>query len=458
MLLTRHLINPDIKFIDVSDTGDQEYNYNDLCKLIDAYKNLLQSCGCQPGQRAIIGMPARIEQTAIVFACAELAISIAIVDYSRIDDWAESSYVDPKTKLLLPIDFFITESPHQSEVGPKYKLFDQICNQTISLRIANLDYTHNPTILATEDSEIIRCTSSGTTGTPKVIKHSHKFISNLIVRNSRMFAGKAGLNRNLQHGSSFATYFLPVLASPGITHFYNFRSQHTKEICLYKLDHMMIPYPYLIDEFFESAVIKNSNLNIYTLSYIQQKWVDYVRQGKAKNIISIFGSNETSGPIFLNEIQPIDDFNPKRFTKVDDFYSLSFDHDDVITVSLPYYDSVNICTNDRFNYQDGYYYHQGRSDLIRINGLAVDLLGYNEFAKNLLDCDLIYDTIEHTIYLAVWSQDRSEEQIQIIAKHLDTTTNGLHTISKWSFLEQSDFIRGVKIDHELLRDYFRNYV
>ena len=461
MLITRKLINPNIKFRDVNRHVVVDYDYKRLCEQIDAYKNLLQNTyQCQPGQHIVIGVPASINQTAMVFACAELALSITIVDYSRDDDFADDTYVDPKTKLLLPIDYFVMDSRLYYESHGKYRTFERISGTTIYLDSVELDYTGNEQVLANGSTEMIRCTSSGTTGTPKIIKHSHEFLYHLIVRNSSQFSGSAGMHFNLQHGSSFATYFMPILASSTVTDFTNFKEYDYRLFFNHKIDHLMIPYPHTVEKFLQAMIKFLPDLTIYTLSYIKREWAEYVRKGAVKNFISIFGSNETSGPVFLNSVVPVEDFAENRFYKVDDFYQLTFDAEDgAINVGLPYYDDLTIRTNDRFDQQDGYYYHLGRNDLIRINGLAVDLAGYRDIIHSHLPCDIVYDTVKSAIYLAVWEQvEDLQAKLQMISDSLSKASEGRHTIDKYAVLDYDTFMRGVKIDHELLRDYFRNYV
>ena len=459
MLITRKLINPSIEFTDVLPPGVVKYSYVDLCRQIDAYKNLLQGkYRCQPGQKVLIGVTASKVQTALIFACAELALSIVVVDYSRDDDFADANYIDPKTQLLLPIDFFIVEEP-----GPytrsKYRIFSKVCQQTIALDTEVLDYSPNTTVLATARSEVLRCTSSGTTGTPKIVTHEHEFMYHLIVRNSHQFSGRAGLHHNLQHGSSFATYCMPILASAEVREFYNFKYFDEKRIFMFDLEHLMIPYPNMIEEFLSGMIKASPNLTVYTLSYIKQEWLDYVRKGAVKDFVSIFGSNETSGPVFLNRAVPLEAFAENSFYRVDDFYQLTFEADGVINVTLPYYDNLTICTNDKFKQEGDRYLHMGRSDLIRINGHAVDVVGYRIFAKEQLNCDVIYDTVKNAIYLAIWTDD---PDLNFKVKHIDgiyrKSSNNRHGIDKHALLDYATFMRGVKIDHELLRDYFRNYV
>lgn len=460
MVLTRDLINPTITFKDYHQINNEYtyeiYTFEDLSSYIDACKNfLVENYNILPNQCALIGVRnASKLQLALVFAFLELGVALSIVDYEREDEFIDVNYVDPKTKLLLPIDYHVVNSTDHT----KFKIFEKLCSNTIVFDDKSLNnFTKNNTILATNESVVMKCTSSGTTGTPKIIQHTHEFIYNLVLRNSKFYQGSAGYIFNLNHGSSPATYFFPTLASQQIVECINF-----SWMCMpsalrnEKLNHLMIPYSHQIDEILKTQNFTNENLNLYTLSTIKRHWLEYVKSKKISNIISIFGSNETSGPVFLNYLND-NKFQENKFVKPDDFYNVDLNTEGEITVTLPTYNK-SIKTNDKFKKVDNNYYHLGRSDLLRINGKEINKDKYDYLIKSKLNADPIYDTVNNEIYLAVWD---NVEELDDLINELNTTLKKLsqnsHFISKYKTLNFNNFLTGIKIDHELLRDWFRNY-
>ena len=80
-VITRHDINPNLKFIDYQSyalSPQETYDYKDLVKEIDAFKNLLEPKIKKENPTAVIGMQASKEQFACLFACYELGISVSI--------------------------------------------------------------------------------------------------------------------------------------------------------------------------------------------------------------------------------------------------------------------------------------------------------------------------------------------------------------------------------------------
>lgn len=452
MILTREIINQNIEFIDYSNNKFLEsYNYNHLCELIDAFKNLLQyTYKCQKGESILLAIKASKVQIGFVIAAAELGLSIVIVDYERHSEWANVDYVDPKTSLLLPINYFILDH----DTNSKIEFLKAVSTNTIILNDHKLDFTKNNSIWCDSDTEIMRCTSSGTTGTPKVIRHSHNFIHALIHRNAKLFEGAVGMGYNLQHGSSFATYFFPALVSKSVTKFVNYKycnNLHVK----YDVNHLVFPNTYLITRFLQESPIRKTKLTIHTLSYIKKEWLQYLNK-KITDVISIFGSNETSGPVFINKASNTN-FSETAFEKLDNFYGIQLDDSNSLLVTLPIYNKT-IFTNDVFVKHNNNYIHQGRNDFIRINDKEINYEKCKSYVSKLLNADLILDSVKNEIYLAVWnSNEFNDDILKEINNFLMSQSQGSHFISKVKILDYNQFLSGIKLDQELLRDYFRKF-
>ena len=454
MIVTRDLINKSITFRD-SLNLDCPYTYMDLSKDIDAYKNLLQyKYNAVEGQAVLIGEQTGRTQLALVFACLELGLTITIVDYGRKDNF-QTDYFDPKTTLLLPIHFFIVST---ADTTDKFAFFNDTCNTTIILTDETLDYAANQTLNAKPSTMLLKCTSSGTTGTPKIVHHTHEFISALVMRNAKMFAGVIGQAFNLSHGSSLATFFLPTLIAEGVTDYINFALDSTDLVIeKHKLDHLMLPYPDMIEVFVERyKKSAHSGINLYSLTYIRDEWKEYTQAGKIKDIISFFGSNETSGPTLINRVS-YDDFNRQRYHKIDDFYELEIKNTELI-VTLPIY-NTKIETKDEFVSNGETFLHLGRTNMHRINGGFFRETSYQRIVKDRLNGDLVFDFVNNRIYLAVWeTDDNLDQKIDEIQEVLKQWSDNVHYISKYKVLSYEDFLSGIKLDQELLREYFRRYV
>jgi hypothetical protein len=467
-IITREFINKNIKYVDCIPTDgpdEDNYNYDVLSKKIDAFKNLLQQHGADSSsaKSALIGISPGLDQTACVFACFELAITVCIVDYGRGDEFRHYTYMDPKTELLSPIDFFIVKKNRKS-FDAKNEFFINHCEKSIYIEDAE-DYTPNNAQFCTPDSVIMKCTSSGTTGTPKVVEHTHKFLYHLAIRNTMFYDSVCAILYNLNHGSSFATYFLPVLHNKQTTKVYNISCRPSKfcngEVSvikkfLSKIDHIMISYMIEIENLLSRS---SNNINIYTLSSIPQRWKKYYKRNM-NDVISFFGSNETSGPVLINKLS-FNNFSSDQYFAIDDFYKIEINNE-TLHVPLPYYDNITIDTKDKFTrIDDKTYKFLGRSDLIKINGNTIKKTVYNSIvlSNGVKDFDLIYDIHENLIYLAIWQDvpDVGKKANRIIDK-IKLISNNRNTINKYAVLDKSEFLTGVKIDHELLRHYFRKYV
>jgi hypothetical protein len=378
MVITRQLINKNIIY---HDSDNKVYDYNGLDKLINGYKNLLIEKGAKKGKSIVIGHSSSTAQIALVFACCELGMTIVIVGtpWLKGKNFANNNLIDPKLQILLPIDYFIV--PNKDTTG-YFEVFKNTCRFTICLDDEELDYSDNYTVFADNDTVFLKCTSSGTTDTPKIIVHTHEFLYKLIQRNSLNYYGKMGMLTNLAHGSSPAVYFLPGLISKAVTDFYNLPHSDLLKVCdildtkNIDIDHILVPYTIMLDNFFATNR-RLPNCILHTLGIIRLTWVDKVKLGQVKDIVSIFGTNETSGPFLINKAT-YDDFAENAYRTIDNFYTVNINSNNLY-VTVPVYNSV-IKTNDRFSEKENVFFHLGRANLYRINDFEFN---YNEYQSEV---------------------------------------------------------------------------
>lgn len=419
-----------------------------------------------------------VDYFAIILASAELGLKIVVVDYNRIDKFRDLEYNDPKTKLLSPIDIFLHDYTVEAlESNPssyaKYVFFTKHsvrAYSTVDACSISVDVTQRDALANIRPSPadiLFKVTSSGTTDIPKVIEHTHEFIYTISLRNSKLYKGTAVHVNNLNHGASASVTLLPLLANDAVDKhlFYDCADYSTIDdfvntISPYKsqIGFLSFPYPFLIDKFIEVSrqnKIKWPCLDLITLSYILQSAKHAVRDGIFNSVTSIFGSNETLGPLFVNRADNANwDIDSRYFYKYDQFYDISLSHEGKITVVIPIYNK-KIVTNDYFEQQGDYYIHHGRSDLFRINGETISLSIVNDLNKRFTQTYIVIDTVNHCLYLACW-EDLSVSSLNSIAKEIESNFERVK-ITKTAHLEKSNFYYGIKIDNELLREHFRTY-
>lgn len=458
------------------------FNKQELSDAIDKWKYILTyQCNAKKGESILIGSQGLDkEYLASIFAALELSLVLVVIDYSRTDDFYNTEYFDPKTKLLSPVDIFLYDFSVQliksnTKLYSKFNFFVKNANRAYST-IDDLDFNDIDTSRLNELKEIrslpsdiaMKCTSSGTTGTPKIVKHTHEFLAKVSKRNAKFASGHCIHTRNLNHGSSLSVYLIPTMISDDVTlnGYYDFNEHDyfdraVEDLCIYRNDihYIMFPYPFMVDEFIDASIrnnVKWPNLNIRTLSYIQQKPRDAIKNGIIKSIISMFGTNETSGCIFNNKITKDNlDRSSSTFNTLDDFYNFRLLDDGMIEVILPVYGN-KIMTNDIFEKQGGYYIHKGRKDMVKVNGEVLDLkivAGLN--SKYSDDAYIVVDSVNNSLYIAFWNSennDITEEFNSFFKDNFDRIQ-----VSKVASLDKKKFISGIKVDNELLREYFRQH-
>lgn len=479
--ITRNIINDN--FVATELRSSNSFNKVELSDKINFWKFILKyKCQAKSQESIVIGnQTIDINYFAIIFAAAELSLKIVIIDYIRSDKFKDHNYIDPKTEVLSPIDIFLHDFPKDTlkqlpDDFAKFSFFTKCSKRSYSIK-EDIDFTINEDELKEAASVypkptdiIIRTTSSGTTETPKVIEHTHEFIYAVSIRNKQLYNNDttAVHVKNLNHGASAAVTLFPVLASDAVTQhliygidedadlneFVALLAPHKNDIA-----YMSFPYPYLVDKFIAASnqiKIRWTKLTLVTLSYILESARLAVRDKLIKSVVSIFGATETIGPIFTNVIKEDTwDKDPRYFNKVDNFYGIQLSDEGKISVTPPVYNTATT-TNDYFKIEGEYFVHQGRSDLIRINGEKINLSTINSINNTYKDSYVVVDTLNHCLYIALW-KDMPDADIVILKQNVESHFNRIK-VTKVTLLETQNFYYGIKLDNELLREYFRNHI
>jgi hypothetical protein len=477
--ITRDFISDN--FIATELQTNTTFTKSDLIDKINLWKYILRyKCKAKATESIVIGNQILdINYLAIVYAAAELSLKIVIIDYIRSDKFKNLNFVDPKTRVLSPIDIFLHDFPTEflekyANDFAKFNFFTKCSHRTYSIKedidfsINEEDFKEAINIFPQPDDIIIRSTSSGTTSTPKVIEHTHKFIHAVSQRNAKMYKGTAVHVKNLNHGASAAVTLFPVISNDSVKQHLIYAvdedaplTDFVKSMLPYREDAEFIffPYPYLVDKFIEASKEANTtwpNLSLVTLSYMLESAKIAVRDELFKGVISIFGSTETIGPVVINIIDKTTwNKDPRYFNKVDDFYGIKLYENGKIGITPPVYNRETI-TNDYFKLEGEYYIHQGRSDLVRINGETIDVGTINTLNREHPKTYIVIDTLNHCLYLACW-EDTLDEEINAVRQKIKLNFKRVK-ITKISKLEKQNFYYGIKIDNELLREYFRNHI
>ena len=479
--ITRNIIND--KFLATHLTSGLTFTKFELDEKIDLWKYFLKyKCQAKPQESIVIGnQTLDIDYFAIIFAAAELSLKIVIIDYIQSAQYKDINFIDSKTEALVPIDIFLHDVPAQilkdykddclkiiyycKVASRSYNINEQI-DQTINLT----DFNESKSIMPKPSDILIKATSSGTTGKPKLIEHTHEFIHAVSNRNKKLYkSGKTAVHvKNLNHGASAAVTLFPVLASDSVTNhliygideddtldeFVNLLSKYCDTVA-----YMSFPYPYLVDKFLSSSKqigVVWKNLNLVTLSYILESARIAVKEKIIKRVISIFGSTETIGPVFTNIIDADTwDNDPRYFNQVDDFYDIQLSKEGKISITPPVYNTPTV-TNDYFKKEGDYFVHQGRSDLVRINGEEINLSTINAINKANSDSYVVIDTLNHCLYIAFWT-DLTHTEMNNFKQEVESHFKRV-TVNKMTVLVKQSFYYGIKIDNELLREYFRNHI
>lgn len=435
---------------------------------------LIEKHNMQPGQTIGIGFPLTdIYYFGLVLAATDLGLRLVVLDISNNH---VINNANPKVQEFMPMDLFVSGRCLEADKDTYYRNLarkSDIWTVWDTYAVQNAATWHDvDQTQASQDDTLLLCTSSGTTDRPKRVEHSHAFLQAVSQRNCDLwrFQGRVVHVRNLHHGSSLATYFLPAIMSDRCEAHYVYNVPDAESVpglvrfChQHDINHCQLPYVSYITDFLQTAVnegLEFSDLTIYTLGYIIPEWQHQLRHLGRVTIVSVFGCNETSGPIFTNQLTAnTESFDPQAFEQCDDFYDLGMNDQNQLTVQLPMYQDRVIVMQDAFDVQGTRYRHLGRNDLVRINDIELDVFWLLTLTQQLeLPAQITVDRNLERLYLAVWD---SKSDTAVIQHQVQQALHAKYGTSLHIWQTQSlcmtDYMFGTKLDHELLRNKFRSH-
>jgi acyl-coenzyme A synthetase/AMP-(fatty) acid ligase len=448
-IITRDWIRDDIVlYADVkrADVLVNTYTKQDLCEFINYWKLKLLSHGAKRGDK--IGtciMPSDIHSTAIKFAAFELGMSLVVLHRPN----NEKECVSPKSNCHLPLDFliFFTSYLASPVLATAMKHYQK--NSKVVLGYGPIEWeTQRKKFRTTEESPILAqpgdiallCNSSGTTGTPKLIAHSHEFLYDLSSVNGKDL-GYDPEDRylhlsSLNHGATLALvlpsykickyhYFYNSIAgkgrSPGDQQ-YDEYERFVNDCVKHGITNIFCTHGGVLDEIINHMAnrnIKLPNTNVMILSFISPEWCKTIKEGSLKSICSPFGCSELCGPVFMSWLNSdnVDTFNPRYLgMPTTGFYRTIVTNGHIYT-STSYKGIVKF--DDIVEEKPNGYYFVSKNRLQKINDIDINPLDIIEIVEKYTtryQFEIYIDEIYNQLFVLTSDKNVYEQKEKIKAE------------------------------------------
>lgn len=445
--------------------------YEDMIRLIQKWKIFLFN-NLKADKGMTIGFcVSTIDEKyfSLFFAAAELGLKFVVFQRPE----SLSDLENYKLEIFKPMDYIVYDNQNiKSEIISKFINDFSKCSfsiEEVKREIGIAPFKDQADVfLADNKSEILLTTSSGTTDKPKLITHTHEFFYDLCKRNSKIMDFRENDKiihiRNLHHGSSLGVFFLPSLNASSHHYASNFTNDNVEtlgnDMKKYGITKISVPYNKIIDDII-SLNDSFPDLTIFNLSFLQDSWIDACKKNKIKEVKSIFGCNETSGPIYMPSINSSIDTTSVDFKNLgsllDDFYPTKIENG-TLHVYLKTYDRW-VSTNDKIEKIKDNFIFKGKDSSVRINDILINTEEFKDLVKQYVSTDhvVIFDKEQEKIYLGIL--DDIQKSIinfyEDLNKKISEIYSPLVQISKVGYVVRERFFYGIKIDHEQLRRYFR---
>jgi acyl-CoA synthetase (AMP-forming)/AMP-acid ligase II len=492
-IISRHFLRQDLEYHE----DDQIYRYDDFVDSINKWKNILYyQYNMRPGMSAcFIDMSVYFEYCTLFIAAAELGIrTLCIPERPKTPDGRVPKLDQVINEIGLPdlMYYYSEESivlqaktmamPQMALVNmaARYSSNLMTFDDYVNYNAADYDKALNDQILATEENILSWTTTSGTTGDPKPIEYNHRQLYDIAQRNAQVFGfDQPGISvshtRNMHHAAILMANFLPAFGWAQYHHSlrtdYNqtdveFAEQFVDFVNRKGTNKVLLPFSLMLEAVF--SYIKKNNIKfnhafdvIVGGFNITKTYVEAFQATNINKIMSMFGSNETLGPVLVRIIDHntgVDNYDPTFLgTPVDDMYNIRITDQQLIAVTCPVLFNDEIVMGDMAQGNDVTgYYHLGRPNItkLRFNEVEFYVNEIRELIKSImpdLRFEVVADTIGQKLYVAVW---QGTMDIDLLNQRMMERYDRL-TISDWDYLNLMDYDK-FKIDVPALIEYFRN--
>ena len=461
-IITRDWIRDDIVLhadIRQAEVLVNTYTKQDLCEFINYWKLKLLSKGAKRGDKiGICIIPSDIHSTAIKFAAFELGMKLVVMHRPN----NEKECQTPKSNAHLPLDFLIYFTSYLTNPMLSTAMRHYRNNSKVAIGYGPFEWetqkkkfrsTEETPVLAQPDDVALLCNSSGTTGTPKLIAHSHEYLYDLSSNNGQELGYEPDDHylhlSSLNHGATLALV-LPSFRICKNHYFYNSISGKGKlpgdqqydeyerfvnDCVKHGITRIFCTHGGVLDEIINHMAnrdIKLLNTSVMILSFISPEWRKTIKEGSLKSICSPFGCSEVCGPVFMTWLNSdnVDNFNPKYLgiPTVDSFYKTRI-ADGRIYTATPYTDEI--CFDDIVEEKPDGYYFVGKNRLQKINDIDINPLDIIEIVEKYTtryQFEIYVDEVYNQLYILT-SDVVAYAQRTYIKEEIDTFYHGNVTVT-----------------------------
>lgn len=458
---SRNTIRKDIQWHQPDTNGWRIIDYDDIVGGIVQWKNILyEQANFAAGQKFGVGSNyCDYNYLTAIFAGIELGGKIIVMPST-----------DSGKKLIGPMSAWIYQDGNNKaikdgkSVGHDYAIPWSIFDSFTS----KFDvFDHLNQVTRKPDEIILTTTTSGSTGTPRVVEYSHRLFDDIRARSIRIFNLREDDRvlhlSNMHHGGTGGVFFLPSLSACRYHYYFdglNFANvkQLVELVKKEKITKAMFPNNLLVERFLQELSWIDHDLEIYVNQANSRDWIRLLKQTNVKAIHSLFGSTETLGPIFLNTITRDTslDHNVLNYGKLlDDFYNVEVRQDRTVVKLKNHYQEV---LSDCFVLDEkGNHIFQARANLVRVNDHLVSLQEVNNIAQELMGPNgvIVPDTVTNKIYVAYTTDLADADKIlREINRRLNLISPVLQ-VDHSMLVNFEQFYVGIKISLENIRLCFR---